>query len=108
MDEQTQLLREIRDLLLLMAEPAIAKRDEALRNALIEIVGKSPKRAKAVQLMDGSRNQTQICKDSKIDPGELSRLMKTFREKSLLKESDSKQPELALSLPSNFFSTGAK
>jgi hypothetical protein len=41
MNEQTELLRQIRDLLLVMAEPALAKRDERLRASLLEIVGKS-------------------------------------------------------------------
>ena len=40
MTEDTELLREIRDLLLVMAEPGLAKRDERLREVLIEIVGK--------------------------------------------------------------------
>ena len=106
MDEQTKLLREIRDLLTLIAEPAIAKREEALRNALSEIVGKSHLKAKAVHLMDGSRSQVQIRNDSGIDAGDLSRLTKALREKSLLKEGDGKQPELALSIPSAFFQTG--
>jgi hypothetical protein len=39
--EQTELLREMRDLLRVMAEPALAKRDEKRRAALLEIVGKS-------------------------------------------------------------------
>ncbi len=57
MDEQVALLREMRDLLRVIAEPALAKRDEELRAALTELVGRSRPKAKAVLLMDGSRSQ---------------------------------------------------
>jgi hypothetical protein len=102
-DEQIELLREMRDLLLLIAEPAIAKRDENLRTALREIVGKSKARAKAIPLFDGTRSQTEICKQSGIDAGELSRLAKSLRENKLLLEKD--KLHLSIAIPSNFLET---
>jgi hypothetical protein len=58
LDEQTELLREMRDLLLVIAEPALAKRDQARRVSLRETVGNGKtKNAKAVLLMDGKRTQ---------------------------------------------------
>ena len=41
MSEDIELLREIRDLLAVMAEPAIAQRDAKRRAALSTLVGKS-------------------------------------------------------------------
>jgi hypothetical protein len=101
-EEQTQLLREMRDLLRVMAEPALAQRDQKRRAALTEIVGRSAKKARAVLLMDGSRNQKTICAESGIDQGDLSRLEKALRAKELI-VSDEKRPTLVISLPPNFF-----
>lgn len=102
MNEQTELLREIRDLLRIMAEPELAKRDQRLRASLIEIVGKSKAAASAVVTMDGSKSQKEICSGSKIDPGQLSRLVKSLRLKDLI-AADEKHPKLVLSIPSSFF-----
>lgn len=101
------LLREIRDLLLLIAEPALAKRDERLREALIKIVGKSKKKADAVALMDGTRSQSAIQKICGIDVGELSRLTKALREANLLGAND-KDPKLVMPLPLNIFDAVVK
>ena len=97
--EDTELLREIRDLLRLMAEPALAKRDERLRAALQSIVGKGGKKAKAVVLMDGTRSQADIRKECGIDPGNLSRLVKDLREAELITPEE--QPDLVFPLPSD-------
>ena len=102
MDEQTELLRELRDLLRIIAEPALAKRDEARRTSLSAIVGKSKGRSRAVILMDGSRLQKKVCEEAKIDPGDMSRLVKALREKGLLSDNE-KQPKLLLDIPSNYF-----
>jgi len=102
LDDQTELLREMRDLLRIIAEPALAERDKGKRAALFEIVGRSRSRANAVPLMDGSRSQSAICKESGIDPGELSRVTKALRAKALV-SSDEKHPRLVISLPLNFF-----
>src|SRR5206468_11392796 len=99
MTEDTELLREIRDLLLVMAEPALAKRDERLREALTEIGGKSKARAKAVLLMDGSRPQAVIKKESGIDAGNLSRTVKALRETNLIVKGDDKHPKLVITIP---------
>src|SRR5580692_2052928 len=102
MNEQTELLREMRDLLRVMAEPALAKRDERLRSSLSEIVGKSKLKAKSVMLMDGSRGQAEIRKESGVDQGGLSRLVKSLREKGLI-AADGSHPRLMISIPPDFF-----
>ena len=101
LNEQTELLREMRDLLLVIAEPALAKRDEKLRAELAEIVGRNKSKARAVLLMDGSKAASAISKDARIDPGDLSRLTKALRAEALV--SDGKQPKLLVSIPSTFF-----
>lgn len=101
-EEQTELLREMRDLLRVMAEPALAKRDAELRASLSALVGKSRSKADAVVLMDGSRNQAAIQKQSGMDQGDLSRLVKALRERKLLGPNE-KQPKLVIPVPSNFF-----
>jgi|ERR1700734_3368838 hypothetical protein len=106
MEEQTELLREIRDLLRLIAEPALAKRDEASRASLLELAGRSKVAAKAVLLMDGSRSQAAIRKESGIDGGNLSRLTKALRAKGLIEASD--QPKLVVSIPPDFFEKSGK
>lgn len=103
MTEDTELLREIRDLLLVMAEPALAKRDERLREAIREIAGKSKVRAKAIMLMDGSRAQSVIIRESGIDAGALSRCVKALRTASLIGKGDDKHPKLVITIPPNFF-----
>lgn len=102
MSEDTEILREIRDLLQLIAEPAIAKRDERLRILLQEIVGKSRQKAEAVMLMDGTRPQAAIRQKCGMDPGNLSRLVKTLRTSELI-ASDEGQLKLVFPLPPNFF-----
>jgi hypothetical protein len=102
LNEQTELLREMRDLLRVIAEPTLAKRDERPRASLVEIVGRSKSKARAVLLMDGSRNQTAICKESGIDRGDLSRLTKTLRAKGLIAANE-REPKLVISIPPNFF-----
>jgi hypothetical protein len=101
MNEQTELLREMRDILRVLAEPALAKRDESMRALLLELVGKSKGKANAVSLMDGSKSQAVIRKESGLDPGDLSRLVKALRDSGLLAPSD--HPKLAISIPPTFF-----
>lgn len=101
MGEDTELLREIRDLLLVMAEPELAKRDEKRRADLRTIVGKSKAKTKAVLLMDGSRSQSAIKRESGIDAGELSRFVKALREASLTEKQDN--PKLVIRVQPNFF-----
>jgi DNA-binding MarR family transcriptional regulator len=107
MGEETELLREMRDLLRVIAEPVLAKRDQKLRASLSEVVGKSKAKAKAVVLMDGSRSQAAICKESGIDQGALSRLAKALRAEALIAP-DEKQPKLVISIPSDFFESSEK
>ena len=105
MNEQSELLSaicEIRDLVRLMAEPAIAERDRKLRAELKRIVGKSATNSKSVLLMDGSRTQTDIHCETNINQGNLSTLVKKLAENKLL-AGDGKKPKLAISIPSDFF-----
>ena len=102
MSDQIELLTEMRDLLKVIAEPLLAKRDEKRREALRGIVGKGKSKADAVLLMDGSRTQAAIIKGSGIDQGGLSRLVKALRTGSLI-SADEKHPKLVLSVPPNFF-----
>lgn len=107
MSDQTaqmlQVLTEMRDLLRLMAEPAIAQRDKKLRGELRGLAGAAGgKKARAILLMDGTRNQTGISSECGIDKGDLSVLVKKLKAADLLK-GEPKQPELAISIPANFF-----
>ncbi|MET3899445.1 DNA-binding MarR family transcriptional regulator [Devosia sp. UYZn731] len=101
MSEDTELLREIRDLLRLVAEPALAERDKKLRALLLQVVGASKLKAQAVLLMDGTRSQADIRKDLAIDKGALSRLVKALRETALI-EPDDTHPKTVFPVPANF------
>jgi DNA-binding transcriptional ArsR family regulator len=97
------VLEEMRDLLRLLAEPAIAARDKKLREELRGIAGSATgKKAKAVLLMDGTRTQANIVENCGISKGNLSGLVKELRAAELLK-GDPKQPQLVIPIPSNFF-----
>ncbi|MGC3979673.1 MAG: hypothetical protein QM808_00255 [Steroidobacteraceae bacterium] len=102
MSQDTELLVEIRDLLLVIAEPSLAKRDEKLREALRKVVGKQAKGRQAVLLMDGTRSQAEIVKDTKIDQSNLSKLVKVLAKESLITSAD-KNPKLRVVIPQNFF-----
>lgn len=105
MNDSDQLLsavQEIRDLVRLMAEPAIAERDRKLRAELKQVVGKSAAKSKSVFLMDGSRTQADIRRETKINKGHLSTLTKTLGASKLL-TGDGKKPKLAISIPATFF-----
>lgn len=97
------VLKEMRDLLRLIAEPAIAQRDNKLREALRGIAGiASGKKVQAILLMDGSRTQATISKECGVHKGVLSGLVKDLKAADLL-AGDPKQPKLAISVPANFF-----
>jgi hypothetical protein len=105
MSESTELLKaihEIRDLLLLIAEPQIAARDQKLRDELVRIVGKSIPKAKSVLLMDGAHTQAAIHTKTSVNQGHLSTLVKQLVISKLV-VGDSKQPKLAIAIPCNFF-----
>jgi len=91
---------EIRDLLQLLAEPAIAQRDEKLRVVLLQTVGKSQSKRKAVMLMDGSRSQTEISQSAFLDKSDLSKLVKSMKTDGLLTENE--KPQLKIPVPPNF------
>jgi hypothetical protein len=98
----TELLAEIRDLLRVIAEPALAKRDATFRASLRSVVGGGQKKGNAVLLMDGSRSQSMIAKEAKIDAGNLSRLVKALAASQLIAD-DQKQPKLLVAIPQKFF-----
>ena len=104
-DELLSAVREIRDLIRLMAEPAIAERDQKLRGELRRIVGKSIPKANAVLQMDGSRSQASIHRETGIQKSHLSTLVKLLDESGLL--SGNAEPKLRISIPANFFESGA-
>jgi DNA-binding MarR family transcriptional regulator len=105
-DELLDAVRELRDLVRLLAEPAIAERDKKLRAELRRLVGRSPKKSKAVLLMDGKRKQADIKREGGINQGDLSTLVKQLKAASLI-TADAKQPKLTISITSNFFEDGA-
>ncbi|MBK9239269.1 MAG: hypothetical protein IPL75_03185 [Acidobacteria bacterium] len=102
MSQEIDLLTEIRDLLQVMAEPALAQRDAKLRSSLRAVVGSGAKKAKAAQLMDGSRTRSQVAKESGMDDGNLSRLVKALSDAKLI--TDQKNPKILVKVPYSFFS----
>lgn len=104
--EPTQSLleevRQIRYLLELLAEPAIAQRDAKLRADLRKIVGSSVKKQQSVLLMNGSRTQKQIAGETSVHKGELSTMIGKLENAGLL-SGEKKLPKLAISLPPTFF-----
>jgi len=102
MSQKIELLAEIRDLLQVIAEPALAKRDAKLRSSLRAVVGSSRKKAKAVMMMDGTRSQAALVKHSGMDKGNLSRLVKELAAVQLI-SADEKHPRIMAKVPSTFF-----
>jgi len=103
--EETSILNELRQmrkLLEVMAEPAIAQRDAKLRSALRDIVGSSPKKQKSILLMDGTRTQAQIVTETAVSSGHLSTMVGQLESGGLLADGK-KKPKLVISIPSNFF-----
>ncbi len=68
-DELLSAVREIRDLVRLMAEPAIAERDQKLRGELRRVSGAASRKARSVLLMDGNLDAAAILQRN----GELTR-----------------------------------
>jgi DNA-binding MarR family transcriptional regulator len=107
MSKEIELLTEIRDLVQVMAEPALAKHYEKLREALRGVVGKSKKKASAALLMDGSISQAAIVKETGIDQSDLSKLVKALKAESLI-ATDEGHPKLRIKVLPNFFDHGGK
>jgi hypothetical protein len=70
MSTEIELLTEIRDLLYVIAEKDLAKRDEKLRAELRKTVGNGKKNAGAIHQMDGTRAPAMIVKETGIDHGQ--------------------------------------
>jgi len=101
-EELLAAMCEIRDLVRLIAEPQIEARDKRLRDELIRIVGNGESKRKAVLAMDGSRTQMEIHKQTGMNLGNLSTLVKKLSESQLL-SGDLKKPKLTNPIQSNFF-----
>jgi DNA-binding MarR family transcriptional regulator len=95
------LCRKFESLFGSWAEPAIAERDQKLRAELKRIVGSSSAKSKAVLLMDGTRTQRDIHRETGMNVGNLSTLVKQLKNSKLV--SDDPNPTLAIKIPSNFF-----
>jgi len=100
-ESEYEVLCEIRNLLLLIAEPQIAERDRSMREQLRKLAGKSEKNIKACLLMDGSRSQAAIVKEVPIDFGQLSKLVKALGAAQLLKDGSS--PALVIPVSESIF-----
>lgn len=106
MSESAELLsavNEILELVRLMAEPAVAERDAKLRAELKSIVGSSVPKSRAVLLMNGTRTQREIHRETGMNQGNLSTLVKQLKNGKLL--SDDPNPTLVIKTPPNFFDT---
>ncbi len=101
-EELLKAVQEIRTLVRIMAEPALAEHDKKARTELRRIVGSSGKKAKAAFLMDGTRIQSAIQKESGINKGDLSVFVKQLNTSKLL-TGDGKQPNLSISISKDFF-----
>jgi len=75
--ETVALLREIRDLLLPVAD---AYRDEYERRQAVRAALSTDKRREAWKLADGTRTQREIAKALKMDEGGTSKFFKSLRE----------------------------
>lgn len=105
-DEHVQLLidevRQVRKLLEILAEPAIAQRDAKLREELRKIVGSSSAKQRSVSVMDGSRTQKEIIAQTSMHQGNLSTMIGKLENAGLL-ANGTKLPKLSISIPPNFF-----
>ncbi len=106
-DEVLETLRKIFGLLELIAEDKIAQRDAKPRSALLEIVGKSETKQKSVFLMDGTRTQAELHRQTSVHKGDLSTLVGKLHKAKLLAD-DTKKPQLTISIPQNFFERNAE
>lgn len=101
-DEVIAAIFEMRDLLRLLAGPAIAERDKKAREDIRLIAGQGEKKQAAIMLMDGSKTQAEIVKETGIQKGNLSIVVKKLSEVGVLID-DIKRPKLKIFLPPNFF-----
>ena len=76
--EETRLLREIRDLLRPISDQFRPAYDR--RQSIRALIGSSPARRKAWDLMDGRLVQREIAKASGMDEGNLSKYFKALRD----------------------------
>lgn len=99
---EIEILREIRDLLTLIAEPQLEARDKNRRDQLRKIVGRSAKNAAAVLLMNGDNGQKDIAQRLTFDPGNLSRLVKALGASELL-DPTSVNPKIVIPVTDQMF-----
>jgi hypothetical protein len=92
-NEMRDLLREIRDLLLPVAdayrdqyERRRAAREAERLTSIRTIIQGSDARAKAWKLADGTRTQRSIAKEAGMDEGNASRFFKSLRQLEAISE----------------------
>ena len=100
--EITHLLREIRDLLSVIAGPQLAIRDQKARGEIVQIVGRSARRRKAILLMDGRRRRVDIQQSTGIDSGELSRFLTALKDAGVCNEENG-TPRLLVHVDAGLF-----
>ena len=92
---ERELLEEIRDLLQPISAVYRPQYDELMRSnkkedieQIMDIVGRGDKKIAASRLMNGSRTRKEIVELSKIDSGELSRLVNALKDRDLAAEEE--------------------
>lgn len=105
-DELLDVARKIYGLLELLAEDKIAERDAKQRTKLREIAGSGKQKQAAILLMDGTRPQKDIAAGAPIKSPNLSALVSDLLGAELL-VGDRKVPNLAISIPPNFFAVNS-
>lgn len=83
-ESELDVLRDIRELLTLIAEPHLEQRDQKRRSELRAIAGGGEKNIKAIVLMDGSRTKAEIAREAPIDASQLTKLVKALEKAKLL------------------------
>lgn len=101
-ESELEVLKDIRELLTLVAEPQLAERDKKRRDELRRIAGKGEKNIKAVLAMQGVKSQKEISSEAKIDASQLSRLVKSLHSAGLL-DPNSDVPKLVFPVNEQLF-----
>lgn len=104
-DHVSSAILEMRDLLRVLAEPAMAERYKKHSAEIRRITGDSGPKAKAAILMNGTNSQAGIVKIVGIHKGQLSEFVRSLGVANLL-VGDPKLPQLLIKLPPAFFEKG--
>jgi hypothetical protein len=101
-ETEIEILRDIRELLTLIAEPQLESRDKKRRDDLRKVAGRSNKNIAAIMLMSGLNSQKEIAKRTNFDSGNLSRLVKALASAELL-DANSENPKIVIPLSTQLF-----